>query len=151
AFHGCAAAISFATRLAFRAGFKNAGERLNRLKRNFARVATDDAATFVQISNKLSPYASADWQIFRFSMPTFLPVFALLHIVQADGSILDFGCGMGQASFLISRMWPNSNIVCADYSFCTLYVAKKYFVPSASYVCLDGNYLLPFESGEFST
>ena len=151
-FHGrSGAAINFASRLAFRTGFSSAGERLNRLKRNFTRVVTDREATFMEIAKKLSPDASADWQISRFSMPTFLPVFALLHIVRGERSILDFGCGTGQASFLISRMWPNSKIVCADYSFCSLYLAKKYFVPDASYVCLDGNHLLPFESGVFST
>jgi SAM-dependent methyltransferase/uncharacterized protein YbaR (Trm112 family) len=151
-FHGrSGAAINFASRLAFRAGFSSAGERLKRLKRNFARVVTDVDATFMEIAEKLSPDGSADWQISRFSMPTFLPVFPLLHILREDSSILDFGCGTGQASFLISRMCPNSNIVCADYSFCSLYLAKKYFVPHATYVSLDGNYLLPFESGEFST
>jgi SAM-dependent methyltransferase len=78
-------------------------------------------------------------------------VFALSHIVRDESAILDFGSGSGQAAFLMSRMWPNANIVCADYSFCSLYLAKKYFVPDASHVCLDGNYLLPFESGQFST
>jgi hypothetical protein len=48
-------------------------------------------------------------------------------------------------------MWPKAKIVCADYSFCSLYLAKRYFAPEASYVCLDGDYLLPFESGQFST
>jgi SAM-dependent methyltransferase len=149
--HGRAAAINFATRLAFRTGFSSAGERLSRMKGNFVRAVTDSDATFMEIAKKLSPDASADWQLFRFSMPTFLPVFALLHIVKGEGSILDFGCGIGQASFLISRMWPNSNVICADYSFSSLYLAKKFFIPDASYVCLDGNYLLPFESGQFST
>jgi len=151
-FHGrSGTAINFASRLAFRTGFNSTGVRLNRLKRNFTRAVTAGNLTFMEIAAKLSPGESADWQICRFSMPTFLPVFALLHVVKEDRSILDFGCGTGQASFLISRMWPDINIVCADYSFCSLYLAKKYFVPEASYVCLDGNYLLPFESGEFST
>jgi SAM-dependent methyltransferase len=151
-FHGRrGTAINFACGLAFRVGLNSTGERLNSLKRSFAHALTDSSATFTEIAEKLSPGASSDWQICRFSMPTFLPVFPLSHIVREDRSILDFGCGTGHASFLISRMWPNSKIVCADYSFCSMYLAKKYFVPEASYVCLDGDYLLPFESGEFST
>lgn len=151
-FHGrSGAAINFASRLAFRNGLNSTGERLNRLKRSFVRVITDRDATFMEIAEKFSSDASADWQISRFSMPTFLPVFALLHVVRGDGPIFDFGCGTGQASFLISRMWPNSNIVCADNSFLSLYLAKRFFVPHASFVCLDGNYPLPFESGAFST
>jgi SAM-dependent methyltransferase len=144
-------AISVASRFAFKRGFKNVGERLSRLKRHFVREVTNHNASFLEIAGKLSSDASADWQIYRFSMPTFLPVFALLHVVREHGWILDFGCGSGQASFLVCRMWPNTKIVCADYSFCSLYLAKKYFLPEASYVCLDGNYLLPFESGQFST
>jgi SAM-dependent methyltransferase len=145
------AAINFASRLAFRSGFNIAAERLNRLKRNYARLLTETDDSFAEIVEKLSSGPLADWQIYRFSMPTFLPVFPLLHIVRDDRSILDFGSGSGQASFLISRMWPNSKIVCADYSFYLLYLAKRYFVPDATYVCLNGNYLLPFESRQFST
>jgi SAM-dependent methyltransferase len=151
-FHGrTGAAISLLSRFAFRTGFTGAAERCVSLKRNSARAMTDSGATFAELLEKVSPSGLADWEIYRFSMPTFLPVFPLLHIVRVEGPLLDFGCGMGQASFLISRMWPNTQIVCADYSFCCLYLAKKYFVREANYVCLDGDYLLPFGAGEFST
>jgi SAM-dependent methyltransferase len=136
---------------AFKSGFKSAAEQLARLKRNFVRAVTDSGMTFAETVRKLSPGPSGDWQICRFSMPTFLPTFPLVHIARATGPVLDFGCGTGQASFLISRMHSNVKIVCADYSFCSLYMAKKYFVPEASYVCLDGDYLLPFDSGQFAT
>ena len=89
--------------------------------------------------------------MYRFTMPGFLSTFALAHLVGPDGTVLCFACGTGHEPFLISRMWPNAKIVCADYSFCSLYLSKKYFAPGASYVCLDGDYLLPFESGQFST
>ena len=148
--HG-GAAINFAMRLAFRSGFSVAAMRLNRLKRNFTRVITDGSATFKEIAEKLSRGASSGWQVFRFSMPTFLPVFAVSHIVKHDCLILDFGSGTGQASFVIRQMFSGSDIVCADYSFSALYLAQKYFVPSACHTCLDGNYPLPFDSGEFST
>jgi SAM-dependent methyltransferase len=89
--------------------------------------------------------------MYRFTMPGFLSTFPLLHLVRPRGGVLSFACGTGHEPFLISRMWPNAQIVCADYSFSALYMSKRYFAPHASYVCLDGNYLLPFRSGQFST
>jgi SAM-dependent methyltransferase/uncharacterized protein YbaR (Trm112 family) len=145
------AAINLLSRVAFKAELDGLGQRLHGLKRGYARRLTDDMATFVETAERLSPGPGAEWQIYRFSMPTFLPTFPLLHALRADGPILDFSCGTGQASFLMARMWPQAEIVCADYSLSSLYVAKKYFAPRASYVCLDGDYLLPFESGRFAS
>lgn len=151
-FHGrTGAAINMLSRLAYKADLHGLGERVNRLKRKLARELTDRDATFKETAERLCAGAPADWQIYRFSMPTFLPTFPLLHAVKHDGPILDFCCGTGQASFLMSRMWPNVEMICADYSFSSLYVAKKYFAPCADYVCLDGDYLLPFRSGHFAT
>jgi SAM-dependent methyltransferase len=151
-FHGRArAAINFASGFAFRRGFNSAAEQLSRLKRSLARTVTDGNATFAEIATKLSPGHVAHWEIYRFSMPGFLSTFPLAHLVRSEGQVLNFACGSGQESFVIARMWPNVKIVCADNSFCSLYMAKKYFAPEAIYVSLNGDYLLPFESGQFST
>jgi hypothetical protein len=144
-------AINFASSFAFRTGFNSAAEQLKRLKRNFVRVVTDSNAKFAEIALKLTPGPMAHHQIYRFSMPGFLSTVPLVHMVRENGWVLSFACGPGHETFLISRMWPKAKIVCADYSFCSLYLAKRYFAPEASYVCLDGDYLLPFESGQFST
>jgi ubiquinone/menaquinone biosynthesis C-methylase UbiE/uncharacterized protein YbaR (Trm112 family) len=145
------AVIDFLYGLAVKWGLKSIGEPLLRLKRNFVRVVTDTKPTFAEVAETLTPGAMTYWQTYRFSMPTFLSTFPLAHMVRADGEVLSFACGTGQESFLILRMWPNAKIVCADYSFCSLYVLKKYFVPTASCVTLDADYMLPFESGQFST
>jgi SAM-dependent methyltransferase len=143
--------IKALSRFALKAGFKSTAKRFNGLKRNFVRAITEDDATFAEIAKTLGSGPSADWQIYRFSMPTFLPVFPLVHIARPDGSILDFGCGTGHASFVLSRTCSSARLICADYSFCSLFLAKKYFVPDATCICLDGNYLLPFDSGQFAT
>lgn len=145
------AAIQFASSFALKTGFKGPGNALNKLKRNFVRVLSDSGASFAEIVQKLSTDHNRDHQMYRFTMPGFLSTFALAHAVRPEGWVLSFACGTGHEPFLISRMWPNTKIVCADYSFCALYIAKNYFAPEASYVCLDGDYLLPFESGQFST
>jgi SAM-dependent methyltransferase len=144
------AVINFAGGVALRTGFKTAGEQLNRLKRRRTQVLTDKRATFAQIAAKLSSPNSYAHQMYRFTMPGFLSTFAFLHLVR-PGAVLCFACGTGHEPFLISRMWPNTQIVCADYSFSALYISKRYFAPVATYVCLDGDYLLPFKSEQFST
>ena len=143
--------INFACGLTFRTGFSKIGQRLNRLKRNRVLVLSDSDSTFAEIAQKLSPGDNYSHQLYRFTMPGFLSTFALTHLARVNGGVLCFACGTGHEPFLISRMWPNAHIVCADYSFCALYMAKRYFAPNASYVSLDGDYLLPFESGQFST
>jgi len=144
-------AINFACSLAFRTGFNSAGERLRTLKRKRARVVSNNNAAFAEIARKLSTHSNYSHQMCRFTMPGFLSTFALTHLVRPESWVLCFACGTGHEPFLISRMWPNAKIVGADYSFCALYMAKRYFAESATYVCLDGDYLLPFESRQFST
>jgi hypothetical protein len=145
------AAIHLLSSIAFRTGFRSIGEPLNRLKRSSVGVLRDNRKAYAEIVEELSDDSSHDHQIYRFTMPGFLSTLALAHLVKCDGWVLCFACGTGHEPFLISRMWPNTNIACADYSFTALFMAKRYFAPEASYVCLDGDYLLPFESGQFST
>jgi len=38
-----------------------------------------------------------------------------------------------------------------DHQFSLLYLAKKFFIPAANFLSLDGNYLLPFPSAHFSS
>jgi SAM-dependent methyltransferase len=82
-------------------------------------------------------------------MPTFLPVYPLVHLARGRRAIFDFGCGLGQSSFLLDRVAPDADIVCGDYSFTAMYLAKRYFVPQATCICLDGDYPLPFVNGCF--
>jgi SAM-dependent methyltransferase len=145
------AAINFIRNLAFRSGFNAAGRRVSRLEGRRVRVLSDNNATFAEIVTTLSSQRNHDHQMYRFTMPGFLSTFPLVHLVRADGPVLSFACGTGHETFLISRMWPSATIVCADYSFSALQMAKKFFVPKGTYVCLDGDYRLPFESNYFST
>ena len=63
--------------------------------------------------------------------------------------ILDFGCGVGHASFVFSHFSRSSNIFCVDANFLNLTLAKKYFI-RAQFVCIDTTSTLPFNDGSFS-
>jgi len=121
------------------------------LKRPTYRALTADAATMTTTVKKLKSKAWASWQIHRFSMPHFLPVYPFLHLVTGKRPVLDFGCGVGHAAFLMSRAVPGACITCADVLFHSLYMARKFFVPEGNFVCADGEYLLPFDSAYFSS
>jgi SAM-dependent methyltransferase len=151
-FHGKkGAVINLMSRLSYKAGFPRMAEAAALLKRSFVRRYMDRELSFMQLARYLNPGVLADWQLYRLTMPTFLATYPLVHVVKSDNPILDFSCGVGQASFLISRMYPHARIVCADYSFSSLYLARKYFVPKGDFICLDGDYPLPFSTNYFAT
>ncbi len=145
-----AAGMDFASRLAYRAGANRFAQCFALGKRGIARVLIDPSRSFEESVKGISSGPWSAWQLYRFTMPTFLPVFPLLHVVST-GPVLEFGCGVGHAAFLLSRMGEGCRLTCTDYSFSTLYIARKYFAPSANFVCLDGDYLLPFSDRYFST
>jgi SAM-dependent methyltransferase len=145
------ATLNFLERTAINQGLNSLAHRLTQLKRSLTRVLTDETETLAGTVNKLRSKSWANWQIYRYTMPAFLPTYPLLHLIDGGGPVLDFGCGLGHASFLISRRVPASEITCSDYVFSLLYIAKKFFASGANFICLNGNYLLPFASSYFSS
>lgn len=142
------AALNFLVRLAHGRRHKPGMWALAPIKRRLARVMTDRTATFVSMAQQLWSPRWAEWQTCRFATPMFLPQFALSHLVVPERPVLDFGSGAGQGAFLLSRESP-SQVVCADYSFASLYLARRFFVPQAELICLDGDFPLPFASSYF--
>jgi hypothetical protein len=110
-------AINFLEYSARRIGFGTIANGLTALKRPMYEAVTDAGGTLVGTMKRLRTPSWATWQIQRFSMPHFLPVYPLLHLVDRRGPVLDFGCGGGHASFLMSRRVPGSSITCADVGF----------------------------------
>jgi len=66
-------------------------------------------------------------------------------------NILDFACGTGHSSYVISIYLEPEELVCADISFRFLFFLKKFFVEDAYCVCLDANNYLPFKEEHFDT
>ncbi len=88
----------------------------------------------------------------RFSHPSFLASLPLISRMCRDGGpILDLGCGIGHHCFRFCEHVRPSEIVGVDRWFLQLYLAKKFFIPEGTFICLDANYPLPFEDSYFHT
>ncbi|MFL6623387.1 MAG: methyltransferase domain-containing protein [Sulfurifustis sp.] len=146
-----AAATDFLYRAALKSGASGIGTALGALRRPLLRQLTKRHRSFCDLLDALPvPGYWREWQKYRFSMATFLPVYPMLALLTERGRVLDFACGLGHASFLIARQVGAANTVCVDYSFSSLHVARRYFAPGGSFIALDGNGLLPFPTGFFS-
>ncbi len=117
-------------------------------KRRVYELATQEGA-FADVVSRVATPNWANWQALRFTMPTFLPVFPLAHVARGRRTIFDFGCGLGHSAFLLQRVAPDSDLVCGDYSFTSMYLAKRFLAPQSLCICLDGDYPLPFVNGHF--
>lgn len=121
---------------------------LRRSKQRLYRQVIDLDIAFDEFASKVGAKSWKNWQTYRFSMPTFQAVYVLSHLARGCRTVLDFGSGLGHAAFLISRLAPDARVICADYSFTALYLAKRFLVPDADCICLDGDYPLPFGDGD---
>ena len=113
------------------------------------RLVTRPDITFATFVAAAKAESWVKWQKYRFSMPTFLPVHSLSHLATGCNTILDFGCGLGHSAFLMKRQASSARVVCADYSFTSMLLAKRFLVPDAECICLDGDYALPFREHYF--
>lgn len=109
-------------------------------------------STFADAARLLRIPSYADYLIHRYANPSFLgaiPLLQLFGLLQNHSErplrVLDLGCGTGHASYLISRLLPKLELVCADHDFSNLFLAKHYFAPNATCICLDLQLPFPFE------
>lgn len=88
----------------------------------------------------------------RFSSESFWSLYPFIPLLTKNKEkILDLGCGVGHASFVLDKYVEPKQLFSADYSFRNLFLAKKYFTRKAEFICLDANNTLPFKTGTFSS
>jgi SAM-dependent methyltransferase len=66
-----------------------------------------------------------------------------------SGWLLDVPAGTGHFSWVLRQRHPHARIVAGDVSFFNMMMVKRFVVPSATAICLDGNAPLPFKAGQF--
>lgn len=86
----------------------------------------------------------------RFSATSFWCFLPFVNFVNGGGKyLMDIGCGMGLSSYIFSKRIDAKHIVCQNLEFAGLYLAKKYFVPKANFICSDAGKCFPFLDGSF--
>lgn len=86
----------------------------------------------------------------KYSLDTFAELAPFLSMIK-DGYVLDVGCGMGNFAFIVKELFPDVKLFLCDFNFHFLFVAKKYFVRDATFVCNDCENGMPFSDSMFSS
>ena len=88
----------------------------------------------------------------RFSGESLWSIFPFIPVIRnKNEKVLDLCCGVGYTSFIISCYVEPQQLCCADVVFRRLWLARKYFAPTAHFICLDASYPLPFRDKSFTS
>lgn len=80
----------------------------------------------------------------RFSAESFWPLLAALPVLrQRSGTVVDIGCGIGHASFVISTMLRPRTLFSLDRTFWELFLARRYMSSVSNCIAVDVNGPLP--------
>lgn len=136
------------------------------LERDPTRRARFDALlhrhelTYREALELLCDDAEATWALHRFTDPTFVTAEAVLAAVAQrgwplGGRVLDVCGGTGHLTRVLEALRPDADpehasTVLADVYFWKLWLAGRFVVPDAEFVCCDANSPLPFARGTFT-
>jgi ubiquinone/menaquinone biosynthesis C-methylase UbiE len=88
----------------------------------------------------------------RFSGESLWSIFPFIPVIKnKNEKVLDLCCGVGYTSFILSMYVEPQQLCCADIVFRRLWLARKYFAPTAHFICLDASYPLPFRDKSFTS
>jgi SAM-dependent methyltransferase len=122
---------------------------VNRTYRELYIRYHDNSLPFYRVLGKS---LSEIWIKNRFSSEVLWSLYPFIPLLKRKKTrILELGCGMGHGSFVVSKHIGPQQQCCADLLFKRLYLARKYFVQGAEFVCLDANYPLPFKDRIFDS
>jgi SAM-dependent methyltransferase len=125
---------------------------IRKLKKNNYKKYADNKLSFLELIDAVGWGTWGDYLKHRFSCSSFWPLYPFMSIMrERSDMVLDLLCGTGHASYVISQNAKPKKHVCADLNYSLLFMAKKYFVKDAEFICLDGNDPLPFKDNIFSS
>lgn len=116
--------------------------------------STRIGAGYVSLRERLSPKIFNIWYLKRYTQPgQIMQTRAIIRTLPFDGPILSLCCGHGILEFLISGIdaTAHDRTVCIDGQLLNLFVVRKFIAPSATYICHDVQFPLPFQSGSFDS
>lgn len=133
------------------------GPTLSRFLLAFTHIQAE--RVYKKYSNEKTSFidllGSNSWQTYlkhRFSSQSLWLLYPFLPLLKQNrGRVLDLCCGAGHSSFVIQHHVDPQELICADHTFGSLYLAKKYMVKQAQFICLDANNPLPFKPGSFDS
>ena len=84
----------------------------------------------------------------RHSATSFWCSIPFIQLIDSNAThALDVGCGMGIFSWVLSKRVAEESIICQNLDFAGLYLARKYFVPNANFICSDFGEQQPLPDG----
>jgi len=90
----------------------------------------------------------------RFSYQTFQTIYPVITILKRNkirGKVMDIGCGMGHAAYHLLKHIKPKQLICLDYNFTDLYLARRFIVKdkNSEFISTDINLPLPFRDKQF--
>jgi len=86
-------------------------------------------------------FRSGDWEARKGRSQTedFALSFTRFIKLKTDftGTIVDFGCGLGDAIPIYRKKWPNAKLIGVDFSKDGIEICNKYYGEIASFICGD--------------
>lgn len=93
---------------------------------------------------------TADYFFYKFGQPRYLAALAWIPaLLEAEGPILDFGCGPGHFVWNLVSNGAAGRVVGADLYFKSLFLARRLAGRGARFVCCNADHGLPFRDGAF--
>ncbi len=132
-------------------GKAGAVRKLSSLKAKLG--ASRAGSVYVSLREWFFPQIFKIWYVKRYASGELMETREILRTLPLDGPILSLCCGHGIFEFLTGSIDPtvHDRTVSIDGQLLNLFVVRKFIAPSATFICHDVQFPLPFQDGAFDT